>query len=166
VEIRGDDLEPVSQGEHGEVYVRGEQVSGEYLGKAHGEGDAWFATKDAGYLDTDGYLFIDGRLDDVIVRGGENMSPGEIEEVLRLHPSVDDVAVVGVPDTEWGEQVAAVIVLKAGATMTSADAHEWVKSRLRSTRAPGLVEFRTELPYNETGKLLRRVLRTEIAAQR
>ena len=95
----------------GELHVRGEQVAGEYLGRgARLAADGFFATRDAAWLDADGYLFLDGRLDDVIVRGGENLSPGEIEDVLREHPDVADCAVVGVPDEQWGEAVAAVIV--------------------------------------------------------
>jgi acyl-CoA synthetase (AMP-forming)/AMP-acid ligase II len=125
--------------------------------------DGWFPTRDAGALDADGYLFLEGRIDDVIVRGGENLSPGEIEEVLLLHPSVADCAVIGVADEQWGEAVAAVIVLHAGRNAEADELREWVKSRLRSSRAPARVEFRAELPYNETGKLLRRKLRDELA---
>ena len=96
----------------GEIYVRGEQVSGEYTSKKVIGDDGWFGTNDGGYLDEEGYLFVEGRLDDVIVRGGENMSPGEIEDVLREHPAVADVAVLGLPDNEWGEKVCAVVVAK------------------------------------------------------
>ena len=90
--------------------MRGEQISGEYLHKKVLQDDGWFATNDAGWLDEDGYLFVEGRLDDVIVRGGENISPGEIEDVLREHPQVADVAVFGVPDDQWGEKVACALV--------------------------------------------------------
>ncbi len=105
---------------------------------------------------------MEGRLDDVIVRGGENLSPGEIEDVLVAHPAVAEAGVIGVPDDEWGETVAAVVVLKPGAEATASDLQAWVRARLRSSHTPTLVEFRTELPYNETGKLLRRVLRAEL----
>ncbi|MFM7535957.1 MAG: class I adenylate-forming enzyme family protein [Acidimicrobiales bacterium] len=162
LEIRDPLGQALPAGERGEVCVRGEQVSGEYLGRKLTDDEGWFATKDAGFLDAEGYLFIDGRLDDVIVRGGENMSPGEIEEVLLAHPAVDQAAVVGVPDTEWGEKVAAAIVLKPGTAASVEELQQWVKDRLRSSRMPELVEFREELPFNETGKLLRRVLRTEL----
>jgi acyl-CoA synthetase (AMP-forming)/AMP-acid ligase II len=95
--------------------VRGEQVSGEYLGKGtRVGGDGFFPTRDGGWLDSDGYLFLEGRIDDIIVRGGENMSPGEIEEVLLEHDAVADCAVVGVPDEQWGEAVAAAIVTAPG----------------------------------------------------
>jgi acyl-CoA synthetase (AMP-forming)/AMP-acid ligase II len=98
----------------------------------------------------------------VIVRGGENMSPGEIEDVLRTHPQVDDVAVLGVPDQQWGEAVAAVIVPKGGKPSTD-ELASWVKARLRSTKTPEVWEFRDALPYNDTGKLLRRQLKAEMA---
>jgi acyl-CoA synthetase (AMP-forming)/AMP-acid ligase II len=163
LEIRDPLGQALPAGERGEVCVRGEQVSGEYLGRKLTDDEGWFATKDAGFLDAEGYLFIDGRLDDVIVRGGENMSPGEIEEVLLAHPAVDQAAVVGVPDTEWGEKVAAAIVLKPGASASAGELQTWVKERLRSSRMPELVDFREELPFNETGKLLRRVLRAELS---
>ena len=103
--------QPVAAGEVGEIWVRGEQVSGEYVGRA-GADDGWFNTRDAGRLDGDDFLFVHGRLDDVIVRGGENLSPGEIEAVLLEHPAVEQAAVVGIPDVEWGERVVAAVVLE------------------------------------------------------
>ena len=124
--------------------------------------DGWFATNDAGWLDEDGYLFVEGRLDDVIVRGGENISPGEIEDVLRQHPGVADVAVLGLPDDQWGERVAAVIVPHDPAPSIQ-ELADWVKVQLRSTKTPESWDFRAELPYNDTGKLLRRVLKAELA---
>jgi fatty-acyl-CoA synthase len=166
VEIRDPMGVTLDAGNRGEIWVRGEQVSGEYLGRAAAlSADGWLATNDGGWLDDEGYLFVEGRLDDVIVRGGENLSPGEIEEVLLQHPGVADAAVIGVPDDQWGEAVAAVVVLHEEAGEVDAAAlRAWVAERLRSTRAPERVEFRTELPYNETGKLLRRVLKAELSA--
>ena len=115
-------------------------------------------------LDDDGFLFVHGRLDDVIVRGGENLSPGEIEDVLLEHPAVAEAAVVGVPDTEWGEKVVAAVVLHDGADgRRRPSCRTCVRAKLRSTRTPEHIDFRDELPYNETGKLLRRVLKTELA---
>jgi acyl-CoA synthetase (AMP-forming)/AMP-acid ligase II len=143
--------------------VRGDQVAGEYLGRSVLTDDGWFPTKDAGRLDEEGFLFLDGRLDDVIVRGAENLSPGEIEDCLLSHPAVADAAVVGVPDQEWGETVGAAIVLEPGQSATAEELQTWVRERLRSTKAPTVVQVRDELPYNETGKLLRRVLREEFA---
>jgi acyl-CoA synthetase (AMP-forming)/AMP-acid ligase II len=164
VEIRGEDETVVAAGEKGEIWVRGEQVSGEYVGRSVLDADGWFRTRDAGWFDADGFLYVDGRLDDVIVRGGENISPGEIENVLHAHPAVADVAVLGIPDTEWGETVAAVVVLHAADDISGADLQTWVQERLRSTKTPTVIEFRSELPYSPTGKLLRRVLRDELAA--
>lgn len=166
LEIRSPDGAVVPAGERGEIYVRGEQVAGEYLGKSLLTDDGWFPTNDAGYLDDAGFLYLDGRLDDVIVRGAENLSPGEIEDVLAEHPAVAEAAVVGVPDSEWGEAVAASVVLESGAHTTEKELQDWVRERLRSTKTPVLIRFRDELPYNETGKLLRRVLRDELSAPR
>jgi acyl-CoA synthetase (AMP-forming)/AMP-acid ligase II len=164
IEIRDDDGKRVGAGVRGEICVRGEQVSGEYLGKGSRVGsDGFFPTRDAGWIDEEGYLFLEGRADDIIVRGGENMSPGEIEDVLVEHPCVADCAVVGVPDEQWGEAVAAAVVVKAGQSVAADELREFVKQRLRSSRAPQHVVFRAELPYNETGKLLRRVVREDLA---
>jgi acyl-CoA synthetase (AMP-forming)/AMP-acid ligase II len=163
VEIRDELGRKLGTGQVGEVYVRGEQVSGEYLGlKSRVESDGFFPTRDGGYLDEAGYLFLEGRIDDVIVRGGENMSPGEIEDVLISHPAVADAAVVGVPDEQWGEAVAAVVAVRTGFTSDDAlreQLREHVRARLRSSRVPARIEFREALPYNETGKLLRREVR-------
>jgi acyl-CoA synthetase (AMP-forming)/AMP-acid ligase II len=164
VEIRDDDGKVLGPGERGEIFVRGEQVSGEYLGKGSQLlPDGFFPTKDGGYLDDEGYLFLEGRIDDIIVRGGENMSPGEIEDVLLDHPAVADVAVVGVPDEQWGESVVAAIVLKTDQSASEGELQQWVKERLRSSRTPERIQFKGELPYNETGKLLRRKVREDFS---
>jgi acyl-CoA synthetase (AMP-forming)/AMP-acid ligase II len=155
----------VGPGEKGEIWVRGEQVSGEYLGKG-GIDDGWFNTRDAGVLDEGGYLFVHGRLDDVIVRGGENLSPGEIESALLEHEAVQEAAVVGVPDVEWGEKVVAAVVLHPGAFVSEDDLRRFVRERLRSTKTPERIQIRAALPFSETGKLLRRVLREELAEPR
>ncbi len=162
VEIRGPGGEVLPPNRSGEIYVRGEQVSGEYAHKKAIQDDGWFATNDGGWMDEEGYLFVEGRLDDVIVRGGENISPGEIEDVLRTHPKVSDVAVLGVPHDDWGEQVAAVVVTSEPVPPDELAA--MVKGQLRSTKTPELWVFREALPYNETGKLLRRQLRAELSA--
>jgi fatty-acyl-CoA synthase len=162
LEVRDPSGSPVAAGESGEIWVRGEQVSGEYLTHRALDEDGWFPTRDRGRLDSGGFLFVEGRADDVIVRGGENISPGEIEDVLLLHPAVADAGVIGLPDTEWGEAVVAVVVLRAGAPADEPELQSWVRERLRSSRTPARVHFRGELPHNETGKLLRRVLRDEL----
>ena len=165
VEIRDGDGQALAANERGEIYVRGEQVSGEYLGKGSLVlEDGFFPTRDGGSLDEDGYLFIEGRIDDIIVRGGENISPGEIEDVLLEHEAVSDAAVVGLPDEQWGEKVVAAVVCKPDAGATEAALQQWVKDRLRSSRTPESFEFWPELPYNETGKLLRRTVRARLMA--
>jgi long-chain acyl-CoA synthetase len=163
VEIRDDDGNALGPNERGEIYVRGEQVSGEYRGKGSQliEG-GWFPTRDGGSMDAEGYLFIEGRVDDIIVRGGENMSPGEIEDVLLEHEAIGDAAVVGLPDEQWGESVNAAVVCKAGKSASVSELQQWVKDRLRSSRTPERIEIWDELPYNETGKLLRRKVRAEL----
>jgi long-chain acyl-CoA synthetase len=165
VDIRDDEGKKLGPGERGEIYVRGEQVSGEYVGRGSAlDAEGWFPTRDAGSLDAEGYIFLEGRADDVIVRGGENLSPGEIEDVLLEHPAVADAGVVGIPDEQWGEGVVAAVVLKPGCTASVVDLQSWVKDHLRSSRVPQRIEFRDELPYNETGKLLRRQVRAELSA--
>jgi acyl-CoA synthetase (AMP-forming)/AMP-acid ligase II len=165
VEIRDGEGGLVIPGEVGELWVRGEQVAGEYLDRPEVVDAGWFPTRDSCYLDDAGYLYLAGRIDDVIVRGAENMSPGEIEEVLAAHPAVEDAAVVGVPDSEWGEKVVAAVVLATGATTNEDELREWVRGKLRSSKTPAHISFYESLPHNEMGKLLRRVLRDELAAR-
>lgn len=161
VEIRGESGELLAANETGEIYVRGEQVSGEYLEKKAIQEDGWFPTRDSGYLDEHGYLYLEGRADDVIVRGGENMSPGEIEDVLTSHDAVADACVVGIPDQDWGEAVVAAVVLDKGGSVTAADLQGLVRETMRSSRVPSEIRFFPALPYNEMGKLLRRVVREQ-----
>lgn len=164
IQIRDEEGKPLASDQAGEIYIRGEQVSGEYIGTGSFlDDEGWFPTRDAGFMDAEGYLFLEGRADDVIVRGGENMSPGEIEDVLLEHEAVADVAVVGIPDEQWGEAVAAAVVLQAGKHTDADELQCWVKEHLRSSRVPQRLEFWPELPYNETGKLLRRLVKGELA---
>lgn len=163
VSIRDPLGDPVPTGERSEVWVRGEQVSGEHLGRGTESTDGWFATRDSGHFDEAGFLFVHGRLDDVIVRGGENLSPGEIEAVLLQHPGVREAAVVGIPDPDWGERVVAAVVPVANGEVTEDELKAFVRERLRSTRTPEVIDLREALPYTETGKLLRRTLRQELS---
>ena len=156
IEIRDAGGEVLAPGQRGEIYVRGPQVSGEYRERSAVDSDGWFPTRDIGYLDRDGYLHLGGRADDVIVRGGENISPAEIEEVLLTHPAVVDAAAVAVASEQWGEAVGVAVVLKSGASASLDALQDLVRSQLRSSRVPEAVRFVDELPYNETGKLLRR----------
>ncbi|HEY9562213.1 MAG TPA: class I adenylate-forming enzyme family protein [Nocardioides sp.] len=173
LEIRGDDGHVVGPDEIGEVYVRGDQVSGEYTSHSILDADGWYATRDQGRLDSDGFLYLRGRADDIIVRGGENISPEEVEDVLTSHSRVRAAAVVGVPDVEWGERVEAVVVVTDdGSTDVGPAAEElsdelarWVRERLRSTRVPAAFHVWPELPFNETGKLLRRSVRADLSAR-
>jgi acyl-CoA synthetase (AMP-forming)/AMP-acid ligase II len=157
VQIRDDDGNVLGAGEAGELFVRGEQVSGKYTGigsvlDEHG----WFPTKDIATLDEAGYLFITGRSDDTIIRGGENIAPAELEDVLVEHPHVHEVAVVGVPDPQWGQAIVAVVVPAAGTEPDAGELREHVRKVLRGSRTPDRVVFRDVLPTNATGKLLRR----------
>jgi acyl-CoA synthetase (AMP-forming)/AMP-acid ligase II len=161
VEIRDPAGSVVGPGTVGELWVRGEQVSGEYAGRARAvDDDGWFPTRDRAWIDDSGYLFVEGRADDTIIRGGENIAPAEIEEALRRHDRVADVAVVGVPDDVWGQRIAAAVVARPG-TEPSVDAlQSWVRERLRGAKVPEEIRFVDELPVTATGKLLRR----EVAA--
>lgn len=157
VQIRRPDGSPAASGESGELWVRGDQISGEYLGQGVVvDDDGWFPTRDIAHVDRDGYLFIEGRADDTIIRGGENIAPAEIEEVLLAHPEVGDAAVVGVADEEWGQRIVAVIVPVVGAHVRPDDVREFVRARLRGSKTPDEVLVWERLPYTDTGKLLRR----------
>ena len=160
IEIRDEDGKVLPVGERGEIYVRGEQVSGEYRERSALDAQGWFPTRDAGWLDAEGYLFLAGRADDVIVRGGENISPGEIEDVLLSHPAIADAAAVAVPSLEWGEAVGIAVVARAPHAAPSEDElKKLIRDRLRSSRVPERVAVLEALPYNEMGKLLRREVR-------
>jgi acyl-CoA synthetase (AMP-forming)/AMP-acid ligase II len=164
IEIRDEEGRVLPIGEPGEIYVRGEQVSGEYKEKSALDAEGWFPTRDAGYMDADGYLFLSGRADDVIVRGGENMSPGEIEDVLLTHPAIADACACAIPSVEWGETVGTALVLREGHQAPSeAELKKLVRDRLRSSRVPEKIAFVRELPYNEMGKLLRREVKKILA---
>lgn len=164
IEIRDEDGKVLGPGEAGEIYVRGDQVSGEYKEKSALTADGWFPTRDAGYMDEDGYIFLSGRADDVIVRGGENISPGEVEDVLLTHPAIGDACAAAVPSVEWGESIGIAIVLRDGhLEPDEAELKELIRSRLRSSRVPDKIVFVRELPYNEMGKLLRREVKKILA---
>lgn len=122
--------------------------------------DGWYRTGDLGYKDEEGYIYLTGRADDVIVRGGENIGPDEVESVLYSHPKVEEAAVIGVEDIEWGQQVRAIVRLKKGETATAEEIIEFCRPRLAGFKRPTSVVFVTEeLPKTSTGKVLRRLLR-------
>ena len=165
VQIRSDDGAVLGPGESGELFVRGDQVSGRYaeIGSVLDD-DGWFGTKDVAAIDSGGYLFITGRSDDTIIRGGENIAPAEVEDVLVEHPSVRDVAVVGVDDAEWGQIIVAVVVPAQGSEPDPEGLLAHVRKTLRGSRTPDRVVFRDELPTTPTGKVLRRQLIEELAS--
>lgn len=162
IEIRDASGRCVGPGESGLVFVRGEQIAGEYSAGTLLDDEGWFATRDRGRLDDEGYLFVEGRDDDTIIRGGENIAPAEIEDVLLARDEVGEACVVGLPDDEWGQRIAAVVVLVDGAAVTPDELREWVRSRLRGSKTPDVVVVRTSLPHTDTGKLLRRVVQREL----
>jgi long-chain acyl-CoA synthetase len=121
--------------------------------------DGWLRTGDAGYLDRDGYVFLTDRVKDMIITGGENVYPAEVENVLASHPDVEDVAVIGVPDATWGEAVKAIIVARQGTAPESAGLIAFARARLAHFKCPTSVDFAEMLPRNPSGKLLKRQLR-------
>jgi acyl-CoA synthetase (AMP-forming)/AMP-acid ligase II len=159
LEIRGAGGEVLGAGQPGRICVRGAQVSAEYagLGRAVDE-QGFFDTRDDGYLDEGGYLFISGRTDDTIIRGAENIAPAEIEDVLLRHPAVLDAVVFGVPDEEWGQRIEAAVVARPGAEVDPGELREFIVRALRSSKSPDRFWFLDALPRTETGKLLRRMV--------
>jgi acyl-CoA synthetase (AMP-forming)/AMP-acid ligase II len=165
VELRivGTDGTDARTGEVGEIAVRSPQVMKGYwqLSDATAKSirDGWFFTGDAGYLDEQGYLYIHDRVKDMIVSGGENIYPAEIENALFQHPAVADVAVIGVPDERWGESVKAFIVRKPGASLSPGELIAFARERIAGYKVPRSVDFIDALPRNPTGKILKRELR-------
>lgn len=125
------------------------------------DAQGWLRTGDAGYLDADGYLYLADRIKDMIITGGENVYPAEVENALYSHPHVADVAVIGVPDAKWGEAVKAIVVPVEGASPEPAALIAWARDRIAAYKAPKTIDFRDSLPRNPSGKILRRVLREE-----
>jgi len=154
---------PVAVGEVGEVIARGPQMMRGYWNLPDASRDAlrdgWMHTGDAGRMDEEGYLYISDRVKDMIVSGGENVYPREVEEVLFQHPAIADVAVIGVPDEKFGEAVKAVVVLREGAAAEAAEIVEHCKGRLAGYKRPRSVDFVAVLPRNPSGKVLKRELR-------
>jgi acyl-CoA synthetase (AMP-forming)/AMP-acid ligase II len=167
VKVVDDDGSDLGVGEVGELWVRTDRVMKGY-GTAEGTSSplraGWLPTRDMGWIDEDGYIFLAGRKDDMIIRGGENIAPAEIESVLYAHPDIDEAAVVGVADEEWGQRVGAVIVPRPGAQLNAADVVSFCKQRLASFKAPEIVRFAAELPKNQMGKILKKDLRAELEA--
>jgi acyl-CoA synthetase (AMP-forming)/AMP-acid ligase II len=137
-------------------YWRDEQKTSQVITR-----DGWLRTGDMGWMDEEGYIYLTGRSDDMIIRGGENISPEEVEEVLQSHPEVEEAAVIGVRDPEWGEQPRAVVVLKKGEVATEEELIEYCRTRLAGFKRPRSIVFIDALPRNPMGKVLRKRLREE-----
>ena len=152
-------------GQEGEIVAQGARVMSGYLNRDEDTHEAikdgWLHTGDVGWMDDESYLFITGRTKDLIIRGGENIAPGEIENVLQQHPAVEDAAVIGVPDVEWGEEVKAVVVRMPGKDASEEELTAFVKERLASFKAPKYYTFVDELPRNYLGKVLKTDLRKQ-----
>ncbi|HUE30483.1 MAG TPA: long-chain-fatty-acid--CoA ligase [Verrucomicrobiae bacterium] len=165
VQIVGDDGTILPPGEVGEICVRTPRVMKGYAG---GESplvrDGWLPTRDMGWVDEDSYLYIAGRKDDMIIRGGENIAPAEVEATLQSHPAVEEAAVIGVPDLEWGQRVAAFVVVRPGAALSAEALGDFCRHRLASFKKPEVIRFVAELPKNPMGKILRRDLRAQLGA--
>jgi fatty-acyl-CoA synthase len=163
VRLLDDDGHEVPLGGVGEVYVRNSMLIAGYHRNQDATSksirDGYFSVGDLGRRDADGYLYMESRKHDMVISGGVNIYPREIEDHLHTHPSIQDVAVVGVPDPEWGESLRAFVVLRPGASMTETEVSDWCRSHLADYKRPRQVVFIAELPRNPTGKILKRELR-------
>jgi acyl-CoA synthetase (AMP-forming)/AMP-acid ligase II len=164
VRIVDEDGRVMGASEVGEIHVRTPRAMKGYAGAADSPftADGWLPTRDLGWVDEDGYLYVAGRKDDMIIRGGENIAPAEVEAVLGAHPAVEEVAVVGLPDVEWGQRVGAFVVLRPGEHATADALGEFCRQRLASFKKPEVIQFLPELPKNPMGKVLRRELRARV----
>ena len=167
VEVRIVDEEgkDVALGENGEIVARGSRLMKGYWNREEATRETlrggWLYTGDLGYWDDEGYIFLSGRAKDFIKRGGEMIAPEEVEQIIMSHPAVDEAAIIGIPDVEWGERVRALVVRKLGAELTEVEVIEHCRPRMAGFKRPEDVIFVDELPRNPMGKVLKRVLREE-----
>ena len=166
MKIVDEDGRELPPGQVGEIVARGPRVMTGYWKDEEKtqktiDKEGWVHTGDMSYRDEDGYFYLTGRATDMIIRGGENISPEEVEVVLRSHPKIEEAAVIGVPDEEWGEQPKAIVILKQGETATAEEITEYCRERMASYKRPRSVVFVDKLPRNPMGKVLRRVLRQQ-----
>ena len=165
VRIVSDEGKQVELGETGEIVARGSRLMKGYWKQEQATAEAlrggWLYTGDLGYFDEDGYIFLSGRAKDFIKRGGEMVSPEEVEQVLHSHPAIDEAAIIGVPDIDWGERVRAIVVAKSGERIDSSEVIEYCRSRLSSFKKPESVVVVDKLPRNPLGKVLKRILRED-----
>jgi long-chain acyl-CoA synthetase len=174
VELRLVDIstgEDVPTGEVGEIWIRSRQVMKGYWNQPEATEEAitedgWFRSGDVGYLDADGYLYIHDRVKDMIVSGGENVYPAEVENALMSHPAIADVAVIGVPDERWGETAKAMVVKAPGAEVTEQEIIDFARQHLARYKCPTSVDFVEALPRNPSGKVLKKDLRAPFWAGR
>ncbi len=165
IQVRDEKERELPAGKIGEIVVRGPRIMKGYWKDEDKTqraftADGWYRTGDLGYKDEEGYIYLTGRGDDVIVRGGENIGPDEVESVLSTHPKIEEAAVIGVKDVEWGQQVRAIVRLKKGEKATEAEIIDFCRPRLAGFKRPTSVVFVSqELPKTTTGKILRRTLR-------
>ena len=163
MKVVDDDGKELPAGQVGELWVQTPRVMKGYAAKEGGVTsavhDGWLPTRDMGWIDEDGYIFLAGRKDDMIIRGGENIAPAEVEAVLYSHPQVEEAVVIGTPDVEWGQRVVAVVVPRSGAEVTQAELIEHCRQRLSSFKKPEVVHFVHSLPKNHMGKVLKKDLR-------
>lgn len=154
---------PVETGQSGEIQIRCGAVMSGYWNRPEATSAAlengWYHSGDIGYFDADGYLYIRDRLKDMIISGGENVYPAEVERALLEHPAIADVAIFGIPDPKWGEAVKAAVVLRPTQSLSQEDLIGFAQSRLAGFKCPKSVDFIAELPRNASGKVLKRVLR-------
>jgi len=161
VEVRDNAGNPCPAGTVGEIFIKGVTVMKGYwqlpeATKAALSEEGWFRTGDLGAFDDDHDLRIVDRLKDMIIRGGYNVYPREIEEALYQHPDIIEAAVIGVPDTHYGEEIAAVVTLKPGSSLTEQALTDWIRQRLSAYKIPRIIDFVDHLPKGSTGKILKR----------
>ena len=165
VRIVDEDGGEVAVGETGEIVAHGPRLMKGYWNQQAATAEAlrggWLYTGDLGYFDEDGYIFLSGRAKDFIKRAGEMVSPEEVEQILHSHPAIDEAAIIGVPDLDWGERVRAIVVAKPGSTIDEEEVISYCKDRMASFKKPESVVVVDELPRNPLGKVLKRVLREE-----
>ena len=169
IQVVDDNNKPRHPGQIGEVVIKGHNVMKGYLGRPEQTSQAlrngWFHTGDIGRFDEHGNLYIVDRLKDMIIRGGYNVYPRELEEILLAHPEVVLASVIGVPDEHYGEEVMACLVLTPGATSSADDVQEWAKTMLGAHKYPRQVEIFEQLPMTATGKILKRELRQQVLSK-
>jgi acyl-CoA synthetase (AMP-forming)/AMP-acid ligase II len=163
IKIRASDGSDAAPGRIGEICVRGGPVMKGYWKNAPATQQAvqnsWYHSGDAGYMDEDGYIYIQDRIKDMIISGAENIYPAEVESAIFEHPAIQDAAVIGVPDAKWGESVKAIVVLRPNARLTADELIVFVRQRIASYKAPKSVDFVAALPRSPSGKTLKRELR-------